>query len=79
MSYYEQITEDFDRLTDERWTTMVDGDELPGRPDWINIYLVDAEGNKFKTGRELSSVVYANVPDEPAFLPHTMELYQNYI
>ena len=56
MSYYEKITDNFDRLTDERWKTDVDGGSLPARPDWVNSYLADAQGNAFSAGRELPSM-----------------------
>ena len=78
MSYYEHVTDNFKRLTDEQWTNMVNADELPARPDWVNIYLADTEGNKYNPGRELSSVIYTGGLDEPESLPYTIALYQNY-
>ena len=53
LSYYEKITEDFDRLTDQRWSEMVDRQTVPPRPDWVNIYLADSEGQALPPGREL--------------------------
>ena len=78
MSYYEHVTDDFERLTDELWTDMVEADELPERPDWVNIYLADAKGNKYDPGRELSAVVYTGILDEPESLPYAVKLHQNY-
>jgi hypothetical protein len=53
MSYYEKITENWDRLTDERWKQDVWDDKLPERPDWTNIYLADKQGRSKAQGREL--------------------------
>jgi len=78
MSYYEKLTNDFDRLTDERWTTMVDAGEVPIRPDWVNIYLADGKGTRLKAGRELPSVVYTGQGEEPPQNPSQYKLYQNY-
>lgn len=78
MSYYEHVTKDFKRLTDELWTDKVNSDELPDRPDWVNIYLTNVDGNMYEQGRELSSVVYTDVQDEPVSALHSFQLYQNY-
>jgi hypothetical protein len=78
MSYYEKITEDFDRLTDERWAELVDLDRVPERPDWINIYLADRNGDRRPPGRELQSVVYNGVEDRPVKRPDRFEVRQNY-
>jgi hypothetical protein len=53
MSYYETITEDFDRLTDSRWAETVQADAVPPRPDWANVYLADREGKAYGPGRAL--------------------------
>jgi hypothetical protein len=78
MSYYEKITEDFDRLTDERWEDMVESSTLPPRPDWVNIYLADGKGNAYPQGRELNSVIYTGIEDRSAKLPDQLALFQNY-
>ena len=61
MSYYETITENFDRLTDERWTKLLQEGLIPERPDWVNVYLADKSGNSFEEGRELDGVVYTGI------------------
>ena len=61
MSYYENITEDFKRLTDEEWTKNVQEGLLPSRPDWVNVYLANSEGNEFGEGRELDGVLYTGI------------------
>jgi len=78
MSYYEKITKDFDRLTDERWTEMVEADDLPQRPDWVNIYLTDDTGKKYEQGRELPSVIYTGEMEEPQPVLYSFKLNQNY-
>ena len=78
MSYYEKITKDFDRLTDERWTEMVETNDLPLRPDWVNIYLTDSNGKKFDQGRELPSVIYTGGLDKPQLALNSFKLDQNY-
>ncbi|MBN2009085.1 DUF3160 domain-containing protein [candidate division KSB1 bacterium] len=77
MSYHETITENFDRLTDERWTDMVEQEQLPERPDWVNIYLTDKNGNERDQGRELPGSVYTGMTPEP-ITPRQLTLLQNY-
>ena len=77
MSYYEKITPNFKRLNDEEWTTMVDANDIPSRPDWVNIYLADFKGNKFDSGRELPSVIYSGI-NEPVQGVEEFFLSQNY-
>ena len=58
LSYYEQVTMDFQRMTDEEWEVQVQGGSVPARPDWVNIYLADNAGEALPAGRELPSSVY---------------------
>ncbi|MBI5326560.1 MAG: DUF3160 domain-containing protein [Ignavibacteriae bacterium] len=48
MSYYEYITNNFDRLTDERWksTFFKNSDITPLRHEIVNLYLADTSGNR---------------------------------
>jgi hypothetical protein len=78
MSYYEKITENWDRLTDERWAAMVEAGNVPARPDWVNIYLADAQGRAYSAGRELPSVLYTGVPSPQPPAPGEFALQQNY-
>ncbi|MFB0516281.1 MAG: DUF3160 domain-containing protein, partial [Candidatus Neomarinimicrobiota bacterium] len=79
MSYYQQVTENFDRLTDERWTEAVQNGQLPARPDWVNVYLADVQGEALAPGRELPGTVYTVMAgDEPGDLPLGFMLAQNY-
>ncbi|MBD3386022.1 DUF3160 domain-containing protein [candidate division KSB1 bacterium] len=77
MSYYEKITENWDRLTDERWANLVKEGNTPQRPDWVNSYLVDAKGEARTKGRELPGILLTRVSDTPS-LVGDYELMQNY-
>lgn len=57
-SYYEKSTSDFKRLTDEEWAAVVREGTCPPRPDWVNEYLVSADGTALSKGRRLPGVVY---------------------
>ncbi len=61
MSYYETITENFKRMTDQEWETLVLNNKLPERPDWTNIYLAGAKGDAGIKGAELPSINYTGV------------------
>ena len=78
MSYYEKITENFDRLTDQRWSEIVRGGDLPPRPDWVNIYLADNSGNALGEGRELPGVWYTGTFVNDETHPEEFHLTQNY-
>lgn len=78
MSYYEQITDNFDRLTDERWAELVKSGDVPARPDWVNIYLADGTGNALAPGRELAGIVYLGAAGNSDKLPSEFSLSQNY-
>ena len=58
MSYYQTITENFYRYTDQEWSEIVKNNKMPERPDWVNIYLAGNEGNTLKSGRELPGQEY---------------------
>ena len=79
MSYYEHVTEMFDRFTDERWEDLVKAKDLPPRPDWVNIYLADSLGVAFFGGRQLPGITYTDVgTHDPDGLPERFMLAQNY-
>lgn len=58
LSYYEKITENFKRLTDQEWETIVQNNEVPNRPEWTNIYLAGKKGETRLAGTELPSKLY---------------------
>lgn len=78
MSYYEKTTIHNDRLTDERWQEMVKNGDLPARPDWVNIYLADAAGNRREPGRELPGAHYTRIGSQPGTKPSRYHLAQNF-
>jgi hypothetical protein len=57
-SYYQTVTDDFKRYTDEEWTGVVDSNRVPLRPDWVNSYLANTTGGEFDIGRVLDGVQY---------------------
>ncbi|MCE5251171.1 DUF3160 domain-containing protein [bacterium] len=78
MSYYETITDQFDRLTDERWIKMIATGSQPDRPDWVNSYCADSNGNVREKGRELPSVRFSETSVEKNIEPESFVLFRNY-
>ena len=74
MSYYEYITEDFLRLTDEEW----DNEYLQSalRPNWVNIYLADSSGNSRGSGPSLITSVDDNPNNN--IIPQSEIMIANY-
>jgi hypothetical protein len=58
MSYYEKITDNFYRMTDQDWEELVRDKNLPERPEWTNIYLAGEKGDALEKGAELPSKTY---------------------
>jgi hypothetical protein len=58
VSYYQKVTDDFKRLTDEEWADMVTKDSVPDRPDWVNCFLADSKGVSLPAGRVLDGIKY---------------------
>ncbi len=75
MSYYEHITRNWKRLTDEEWSDKVDAGDLPPRPEWTKIYLADEEGNIHKDAVELPGVLYQSSANDPVVTPQESEFY----
>lgn len=65
MSYYEDRTENFLRLTDDEW----DNSYLQSatRPDWVNIYLADTTGNSRGSGSTLLTSVESSGNPTPVY------------
>ena len=78
MSYYDTVTSDFNRLNDKDWKALVQNDQLPQRPDWVNIYLTDANGQKRASGRELPSRIYTGTNESKTPIISQFRLYQNF-
>lgn len=77
MSYYEKVTQNFNRLTDEEWKEDVWNDNIPERPDWTNIYLADKTGKAKAQGRELYNIQYTDVEHQDPSINNFM-LLKNY-
>jgi len=77
MSYYEMITEDFDRKTDEEWTELVTSKTVPERPDWVNSFLADRSGEVLPEGRTLPGGIYTGINNGGGAIPGGYELAQN--
>ena len=74
LNYYERITEKFQRLTDEEWTTLCTMAPTI-RPAFVNLYLADEHGQSRGAGPELLT----GISDETMQVhPGSYVLYQNY-
>ena len=63
MSYYENTTVNFKRMTDQEWEEIVFDNKVPIRPEWTNIYLADGSGKMKEKSIELPSELYVGVVD----------------
>ena len=75
MSYYEHVTMNFKRLTDEEWKELYQ--KPPSlRPAWVNVYLADASGKRRAAGPQLAT----GVQDRPMTngTPGNFLLHQNF-
>jgi len=75
MSYYQRVTTQFKRLTDEEWLTEY-GNAPSFRPSWVNAYLADKSGNVLPSGDMLLTDVAS--PSGGGMLPTNIVLAQNY-
>lgn len=79
MSYYEMVTENFVRLTDEEWEKMIQQKKVPARPDWTSVYLADKNGNRIlSAGRELPGKKYTTGIVENSIALTDFQISQNY-
>jgi len=74
-SYYEYTSTNFLRLSDEEWV----GSYLnsASRPDWVNIYLADEDGNQKAGGSKLMTGINER-EIEPANIPSSQIIVKNY-
>ncbi len=76
MSYYEHVSTNFKRLTDEEWTTSYQ--ISPSfRPDFVNLYLADSTGN-VRPGVAPSLVTSIGRTDNTLVIPSTITLGRNF-
>jgi hypothetical protein len=55
-SYYEEITNNFHRMTDQEWEAKVGAGQLPERPEWTATFLLNNEGLPYNETKALPSV-----------------------
>jgi hypothetical protein len=73
MSFYEHVSVNFKRLTDEEWVTTFE-EEPSMRPEFVNSYLSTA-GEPYYDDR---TRVISSIGDDPTDVPNRIELQQNY-
>lgn len=61
MSYYENITDDFLRLNDQEWANLVNEGKIPERPEWVNSYLANNNGNAYQAQKALPTTILVGV------------------
>ena len=61
-SYYEHITENFTRLTDQEWRTYLKEHPYPARPAWTRTYLANSDGRRSQ--QDGPSLIVTTVRDE---------------
>lgn len=74
MSYYEHLSTNFQRLTDEEWQTMYNVSPSL-RPSWVNIYLADTTGSSRGAGISLLTGIDDHSRKQ---LPAALTLSQNF-
>jgi hypothetical protein len=75
MSYYEHVSTNFKRLTDEEWRTMF-ADAPSMRPAFVNLYLADSTGSSKGEGPSLVTGVDIRPPQNQS--PTSLVLGQNF-
>jgi hypothetical protein len=76
MSYYEHVSTNFKRLTDEDWKTSYQ--LSPSfRPDFVNLYLADSTGGQ-RPGVATSLVTSVTMPQNNRIIPSTVVLGRNF-
>ena len=75
MSYYEYVSKDFKRLTDEEWKASY-AYQTTLRPVWANLYLADSTGNS--TGAGPSLITGVELQKNPLAAATAFQLGSNY-
>jgi hypothetical protein len=75
MSYYDYVTSNFKRLTDEEWKAEYAA-AIATRPSWVNLYLADAAGS----ARTAGSSLLMDINEQPGRdqVPLKIRLDQNF-
>jgi len=75
-SYYEYTTINFQRLNDDEWKNTYLSKSV--RPDWVNVYLADANGySRGEGGKLITDIRHGNNPIEIS-LPENQIIVSNY-
>ncbi|MGE5458196.1 MAG: DUF3160 domain-containing protein [Methanococcaceae archaeon] len=77
MSYYEQLTTGFKRLTDQEWEKTFYNNEPVVRPDFVNSYLANNQGEIRPEGASLITSLEDNKGDK-TILPESVILVGNF-
>jgi hypothetical protein len=78
MSYYDTVTEDFFRMTDELWTSVVQTGTVPARPSWTNVYLAGEDGEVTEGGERIKGILFTGYDQHWAGDPgNKIEIYPN--
>jgi hypothetical protein len=66
-SFYQEVTNNFYRYTDEEWEKKILWGEgsMPERPDWVSVYLAGRTGQALPEGRKLKGEVYTGTNTDP--------------
>jgi hypothetical protein len=75
MSYYEHVTSNFKRLTDEEWKAQYAG-LVATRPSWANLFLANQSGKILEKGQTLITEVQSDQAGPS--IPKSVMLAQNY-
>jgi Protein of unknown function (DUF3160)/FlgD Ig-like domain len=75
LSYLEYTSTNYKRLTDEEWQKVY-MDPLTMRPDFVNLYMADKEGESRGSGRTLKMANSLGI--EPSAVPKSSILAKNY-
>jgi hypothetical protein len=75
LSYYEHVTTNFKRLTDEEWKTLY-AVSPSFRPPLVNLYLADVTGASRGAGPSLATDIAIGTP--PGLQPTSVRLEQNF-
>jgi len=78
MSYYEKVTDDFFRMTDELWTSQVKSGSVPARPSWTAVYLAGKDGELMPEGKSIKGSLYTGLDQKyNGILSGDIDFYPN--
>lgn len=74
-SFHYEVTSDFLRYTDQEWEEKFFwGSGIPpARPDWIEIYMADQNGEALPEGRKLKGILFTETNTKPGNAIHDLD------